>query len=113
MDSIDTSNFVSARVFIEDPSNGIYMAHLDPAVRWNGWACPYFDFDEASRMAGEFAGINPDEEMAYDPERDCFFVSYAGEGGDVIEEYYGVDADGEVLYPIGNALWIWTLLDEA
>ena len=86
-----------------------HRAYLDPEERWNGWACPWFEFDEVMKM-NEWLPTIQDERITYDAETDTFTVS---DGYEITEEVSGKDIDGMHLYPIGNGIWIWLEEEQA
>lgn len=72
---------------------------------WNGWACPYFTFEQAQRIVAEHQRFGL---LAwYDADADKFVFSV--EQGRVGEpdEFEAVEIDGRKLYPIGARCWIW------
>lgn len=99
-----------------------YEGYHDPEIRWNGWACPYFTFDQAKAMCEgfqaegeafnkEFHPGNPDAEAfkwVYVELLDCFVIGMA----DGEPEAYGAHQmdteDGPMkLYAIGAWGWVW------
>lgn len=69
---------------------------------WNGWACPYFTFEQAQSIveAHHRRGMSARYDINLDQ-----FVFIPG-GGD--EEIYApVEIDSQKLYPIGAFNWIW------
>lgn len=66
---------------------------------WNGWACPYFSFEEAQKIVKAHA---PDT-ARYEENNDQFIFKV----GDEEEFYPAVLEDGRKLYAIGNGSWIW------
>jgi len=79
---------------------------------WNGWATPYFTFDEALKIMSEWH--NDDSPMIYDEDADAFVIQY----DDCDEPYIwkGEDIktiDGvQHLYGIGAYSHIWDELRE-
>lgn len=75
---------------------------------WNGWACPYFDFENATKLANQFMD-NDDSKMLYDTKKDTFF--YKVEWDEIVEEWMGedIEVNGEIVhvYPIGAYCWVW------
>ena len=69
---------------------------------WNGWACPYFTFQEAQRIA-ELHNELPGNFAYYQKEKDSFVFKF----NDDPEEYPTVSFGETNLYPIGNGSWIW------
>lgn len=76
---------------------------------WNGWACPYFTFEQAQKVVEAFNEGERFEgdkvEARYDAEQDafCFFFESSGES----EDFSALTVDGRKLYPIGSGCWIW------
>ncbi len=80
--------------------------------RWNGWECPYFDFDTAIRMVDAWnnTAFGDEEYQArYDAARDEFCFRDGG-----LEEWdcFGaktIESEGKdvKVYPIGAFCWIW------
>jgi hypothetical protein len=80
--------------------------------QWNGWECPYFEFDTAIRMVDAWNNMSFGEEEyqgRYDEERDAF---YFRDGG--LEEWdrftaQTIEIEGKTIkvYPIGAFCWIW------
>ncbi len=74
---------------------------------WNGWATPYFEFDEAMAISNEFT----QSPMYYNKEHDTFYhfgtENISGEmwrGSDILT------AEGiKHLYGIGAYSWVWEL----
>ena len=65
---------------------------------WNGWACPYFDSNEAERILDIF---NKNGGIAkYDDSKDVFIFTEE-------EIFLPIEIEGKKLYPIGNSYWIW------
>jgi hypothetical protein len=75
---------------------------------WNGFACPYFTFEEAQKVVdawGESGSI-----ASYDSNSDKFnFEMQDGE----TDSFPAIQFDGMKLYPIGNGCWIWSEADSA
>lgn len=66
---------------------------------WNGWACPYFSFDEGMKIVE----ASEPGKGRYDEPSDSFIFR----PDDDEETYPAVVEDGQKLYPIGNRYWIW------
>jgi hypothetical protein len=85
--------------------------------RWNGWECPYFEFDTVLRMVDVWNNTSFGEEeyqARYDEELDEF---YFRDGG--LEEWNCfraqlIEVEGKEIkvYPIGAYGWCWTWDDE-
>lgn len=72
---------------------------------WNGWACPYFTFDNAMKLTS-LVPFN----MWYHQEGDTFLTM-----SDEIdnEEFNAVIIDGQKYYAIGNCSWCWFDMTES
>ena len=81
--------------------------------RWNGWATPYFTFEEAQRLQTDW-NRETDFPMLYDVSKDEFRVKY--DGDDVPYIWKGEDiqtVDGKLhLYGIGAYSHIWDKADK-
>jgi hypothetical protein len=79
--------------------------------RWNGWATPYFEIDEALKVMEEFNSYGPDFPIVYDKETDTFTVEEIGGGNG--DEWKGTNYQTEEgikhLYSIGAYSWVWEL----
>lgn len=54
---MDTSKLTFA-VFTLDESDHCFAGYHDPAITWNGWACPFFYQHEVEKMRVVWAGID-------------------------------------------------------
>ena len=72
---------------------------------WNGWACPYFTFEQAESIVAAYH--EKGWPARYDQTNDCFVFSMQHAGGDEDEIYTPIEEDGLKLYPIGTANRIW------
>jgi hypothetical protein len=80
--------------------------------RWNGWECPYFEFDTALRMVDAWNNIalcDEEYQARYDEARDAFCFRDGG-----LEEWdcFGaktIEIEGKTVkvYPIGAFCWTW------
>ena len=68
----------------------------------DGWASPYFAFDEARKIA-EVHENTLNLPTHYDESGDKFIF----EMPDETEEYPAILIEEKKLYPIGNCEWIW------
>lgn len=79
--------------------------------RWNGWATPYFEIDEAIKVMEEFNNCDPEFPIAHDKETDTFTVEEIGGGNG--DEWKGTNYNTEEgikhLYGIGAYSWVWEL----
>lgn len=67
---------------------------------------PYFELDEALRIARETAGHEGEEQLVFDPERNVF-VSSLDDDEDK-REYPMVQIGAKSLYSIGGGYWTWS-----
>lgn len=87
--------------------NQAYIGYTDGS-RWNGWATPHFEIDEAMRV---MAGFNECAEspMHYDADTDTFYVAETDSTS--AESWKGCNIttkDGlKHLYGIGAYSWVW------
>lgn len=80
---------------------------------WNGWATPYFTYEEAQRLQADF-NQNAESPMLYDVTKDEFRVKYDGDDEPYIwkgEDIQTVDGIKH-LYGIGAYSHIWDELDD-
>jgi hypothetical protein len=101
-----TGNSAKAKRFCFDESktfNGYTFGSL-----WNGWECPYFEFDVAMEIAkwNNKGGVFM---ASYDPEKDEFY--FYDEGGDYTDVYKGMTIETEhgqkKVYDLGYNSWCW------
>ena len=76
---------------------------------WNGFACPYFDFDQAQALIA--AWQEQGWAAGYDEGTDAFVFSVnqnfeTGEPEES-EKFAAIERDGRRLYPIGAFGWTW------
>lgn len=87
-------------------------AYVDMNERWNGWALPYFTYDEAVKVLDAcvaMSDISDIDEWHYEADVDCFVYHDLNADEDVYCDGRPLDVDGEdvVAYPIGTGAWIW------
>lgn len=78
--------------------------------RWNGWATPFFEIDEAIKIMQEYNEYREaTEQMTYDEETDTFSVKETeGTDGDEWKgRNYNTDEGIKHLYGIGAYSWVW------
>ena len=82
--------------------------------KWNGWATPYFEFDEACAIMKEFNVVEHNEPMKYSKQHDTFIIEM--EDGE-IEVWQGknyLTKEGvKHLYAIGAYAWTWEIINQA
>jgi hypothetical protein len=75
---------------------------------WNGWACPYFTFDQAQKVLKQFnlfREITGQKDFAfYDESADAFAFPA---NDDEPEVFAAVSKDDQNYYPVGAFSWIW------
>lgn len=118
-----TNIHTAARFWIEsmvDDAGFTVEGWHNSAQRWNGFACPAFEFDAAARIARWLDDgrtvYRETPTMRYDDERDAFIEWYDGEDVAVYNAFECVCDDGQTrrLYGIGAYYWTWWLdTDEA
>jgi hypothetical protein len=69
---------------------------------WNGWARPYFTFEQAQRVveAHKLQGVK----AWYNDAEDAFMFEM-GEGE--VDAFPAEEVEGRTLYPVGAGCWIW------
>lgn len=81
---------------------------------WNGWACPYFEFDEAMHLAETLpTGIG--ERARYDADWDefTFLLSDCREAYHYPAQYIDTPNGKVKVYPIGAFEWTWEENDDS
>jgi hypothetical protein len=98
--------------------DGEEFAGFTRGESWNGWACPYFVFEVATKVANQY-NDGKESRWEYSREKDAFLFFdasdevYAKEDGDEYEPYTceGMDivCDGKTyhVYDIGCGAWVW------
>lgn len=73
---------------------------------WNGFACPYFSFEQAQRIVTAWRGKGWG--ARYDAEVDTFlFEMNVGTKTSDFEAYSGMDFGKRKYYRVGAFSWIW------
>lgn len=73
---------------------------------WNGWAVPYFEYEEAERVVEEVAAA--ELQGRYDRDRDAFvFVNENEQEQEYAAESIDTPQGQRKAYPIGAREWIW------
>lgn len=76
---------------------------------WNGWACPYFTFDQAQKVLknyNELCQIIGQKNLSYyDASTDAFVFPQGSE--DKSEAFAAITEDDQKYYPVGAFCWIW------
>lgn len=77
--------------------------------RWNGWAMPFFEFEEATKYAKDSGNT------VYDPARDAFVTKREDLDEEEVDEATVILVKGRgalKVYPIGAGSWIWSEAQE-
>ncbi len=76
---------------------------------WNGWACPYFTFEQAQKVLkiyNQLRQIIGQKDLAfYDPAADAFV--FPADDEDEPEIFAAITENGQKYYPVGAFMWIW------
>ena len=88
-------------VFVIDTFPDYKFSGFSNDEDWNGWACPYFTFEESEKIVE--AHKTTGQGAWFDEANDQFVFKI----GDDTELYQAINNDGQKLYPIGNGNWIW------
>jgi hypothetical protein len=62
---------------------------------WNGWACPYFTFDQAQTLVQAY------QEGWYDEDSDAFSFEIEGGSEEDVDTFPATEIKGMKVYPIG------------
>ncbi len=87
--------------FVIDTFPGQSFKGYSSNEEWNGWACPYFTFEEAQKIV--HAQNSEGTKAWFDEKNDQFIFEMRGDK----EFYPAFQENGQKLYPIGNGSWIW------
>ena len=75
---------------------------------WNGWACPYFTFDQAQKVLKQFnllhEIIGQKGSALYDKNADIFVFP---DDDNEPEIFAAITENGQKFYPVGAFGWIW------
>jgi hypothetical protein len=90
--------------FIIDAMPGHVFNGFTIGNMWNGWARPFFTYDEAQRIvaAHKEQGLN----AYYDHESDGFAFEVSCPSGDY-DLFHKMEIASMRLYPVGSGNWIW------
>lgn len=69
---------------------------------WNGWARPYFTFEQARRVVEAHRARGG--RASYDEAEDAFSFEI---GEEEIDAFPAESLEGQKLYPVGAGCWIW------
>jgi hypothetical protein len=71
----------------------------------NGFACPYFTFEQAQRLVVAWKATG--REARYDRDTDRFTFEVNVDEGRGYDSFQPVDLQGLKVYPLGTRSWIW------
>jgi len=75
-------------------------------LQWNGFACPYFTFEQAMKLIDAWRAKGWQAE--YNNTSDQFIFKMIGFADGKNQDSFGADQiEGMKLYPIGTFSWIW------
>ncbi len=100
------TNKLTAKKFSTDFFEGKIFHGYSSGNTWNGWECPFFEFDEAAAITAVQNKIKEDS-CYYEKEKDSFIFKFQDE----IEEYPAEFIEEKKLYGIGSSIWIWEEAD--
>lgn len=92
--------------FVIDVFPGQQFEGFSNGESWNGWACPYFTFEEGQKI---LQAHNSGEAKGWFDDRGDQFVF---EIQDEKEVCPAVEENGVKLYPIGSGSWIWEEIND-
>jgi hypothetical protein len=90
------------RFVLEAYGNNSFEGYSDNSD-WNGWACPYFTFEQAEKVLKTHNGTG--QSGYYDESKDAFIFQVAGNNEP--ETYPAIKLAEQKYYPIGYSNWIW------
>lgn len=90
----------SGKFSIESKQDLVFSGFTE-GENWNGWACPYFTFEESQKIVK--AHIETGQKASYNAILDAFHFEVSNE----YDFYEAIEISGQKLYPIGNSNWIW------
>lgn len=96
-------------------TNGFEHPHIGytEGKRWNGWATPYFEVDEAINIIEEFNKYMPEEFITYDEGIDTFTHKIADDETEIWKGKNYQTAEGiKHLYGIGAYCWTWEIVTQ-
>lgn len=88
----------------------IYAEGITNGVRWNGWECPYFEYEEAIKI------LQTQDTKDNTLENRCTYYEISADENHIIESSIdGISAsdviffEGKKYYPIGRFCWVWSI----
>ena len=105
---MSAAKLVPAVFEIEDIVQDVPGFH-DPLVRWNGWACPFFERAAVDTIVAAFAGSADVCGLRWDTDT----VVEIGDDGEETDRYWPIERDGRTLWTIGSHCWTWVVEEPA
>jgi hypothetical protein len=103
-------NNLEKGIFGLDHLGQVFKGYYNKDYNWNGWACPYFTFQEAIKLAA----VDNFELIKFDPESGCFLYKnqdYSEEQAEVIKpEKFHIDGEEITLFAFSLG-WVWNAID--
>jgi hypothetical protein len=75
--------------------------------RWNGWAMPCFEIQQATKLAGLL-----EDQLRYDPAKDAFIGSSGDEEAWPSHLINLPDGGQAKVYAVGAGSWMWDIVEE-
>jgi hypothetical protein len=98
------TEYVGATFALDDL--GKWRGVHNPAIRWNGWACPLFTLDTCREIAEVINALPDNEEKIFVTDSQVFSI-YIGNGEEETGEYEPVTIDGVNFFALGAMGWVW------
>jgi hypothetical protein len=88
----------------EKPFNGYH----DPTRLWNGWHCPYFEWDEAVEIVRWINKWREEFQLSIEhDQRTITCMEQPGEPFEIEPIEMETEEGKKLLYPIGTGWWVW------
>lgn len=86
---------------------------LDTTEHWNGWAVPFFTFEQAQQIVAAWRSAG--WEASYSERIDAFVFGACNEehDGEEHESFGAFERDGTKLYVVGSYVWTWEKVENA
>lgn len=91
--------------FINDGFAGKVFCGFTFGERWNGFACPYFTFEQAQEVVRAYC--EQGSRAWYDSDEDSFVFEYAVEHADELDVFLAEEVADCRLYLVGAFQWTW------
>jgi hypothetical protein len=98
-----TDEFKQAQFTMDFFGDGVAIDGYTYGGRWNGWAIPYFTFENAQKLIPIFEGY-----LSYDADQDAFIYFDPVHMDDEEKEIYESSMiDGNKYYSVGGMSFCW------